>query len=193
MEAATLSPTAKSEFRNDSPGTCGVIVIENGREKALPLGPGQSVFLTQQEQILTANAPREEKDNPFTNGTLTLITPATEMANRRPIGDPSLGGTAQPDPEAVAAREEREAAERAKQEAERVRTAEAQAQAERPQVPRRSPQTKTEGEGATPARTSAPAAPDAAEETATASQSAPAEGERAAAEEVATPAAEEAS
>lgn len=158
MEAATASPTnplARSEFRNDSGGQCGVIVIENGREKAISVKPGDTILLSAQEQILTANAPKSDKDNPFTNGTLTLITPAANIANRRAIGDPSMvtGESKTPVADPKAAEEERlrrEALARQKAEAEAKRTAEAQKQAERGAQPRKAPSTKTEGEGAAP-------------------------------------------
>lgn len=188
MEAGTLSPTAKSEFRNDSGGHCGVVVIENGREKALPLAPGDKVLLTAQEQILTANAPKKDEDNPFKNGTLTLTTPAAEIANRRPIGDASVmpGATVATPEETEEARVEREAKARAAAERVEKREAEATKQAQTGAKPRvETPPAKSEGEGAVPAPK-----PPTTDETAVKPQEAPTDGERAAAEEVATPEAE---
>jgi hypothetical protein len=80
----------KNEYRNDSEGVCGVIVIDNGKEKGIPVGPGDSVWLSEEERIATANAPAKDEDNPLANGTLTLVTPAAEIKNRRPIGADEL-------------------------------------------------------------------------------------------------------
>jgi hypothetical protein len=185
MEAATVSPTAKSEFINDSAGTCGITVLENGEPKAIALKPGKRILLSAQEQILTANAPQEDKDNPFTNGTLRLVTPAKDIANRRAIGDPSLIASAEQAADAEAAEAERiarEEAARQKAEAEAKRTAEAQKQAERGAQPRKAPSAKSEGEGATPVA----AKPDA-DETAVKPEAAKATGKAAPAEEVGTP------
>lgn len=199
MEAATApSATARSEFENGTEGNIGYIVLDNGKEKAMSLPPGGTVLLTAQEQILTANAPARDEDNPFTNGSLRLKTPAAEIANRRTIGDPSL---LPPKTEAQVEREEAErkaaeeeaarkkAEEEARVAAEKERLAEAQKQAEQGAQPRQAtPPAKSEGEGAVPA--TPPPAPAPTEETATAPQAAgDATGERAQAEEVATPAA----
>jgi len=190
MEAATIpSSLVKSGFTNKSGGHIGFIVIENGQEKAMSARPDEEIFLNAEEQILTANAPKQAKNNPFENGSLVLTTPAKQLANRRPIGDPSMlaEGVEQPesDPEALKAAEERKRAEADRLEAEKARQAEAVKQAETGVQPRRSrPPAKSEGEGATEV-----AAP---EETGTKPQAAgDAEGERAAAEEVGTPEAEE--
>lgn len=77
---------AKSEFRNDTEGQIGVVVIDNNKERGIAVAPGKTIWLSESEQILTANAPRRDEDNPFTNGSLTLLTEASEVANRRPIG-----------------------------------------------------------------------------------------------------------
>lgn len=193
MEAATAVPSrlVKSGFTNRSSGHCGVVLIENGKEKSLPVPPGDEIFLSAEEQILTANAPKREKDNPFENGTLVLTTPARQLVNRRPIGDPSiLGDVGQAEgvdaDAAEAERIEREAKREAQAEAERKRTAEAQAQAESGETPRRArPPAKPEGQGAVPEPEPQP------EETAAKPQPATTEGERAEGEEVATPEADQ--
>jgi hypothetical protein len=95
----------KNEYRNDSEGVCGVIVIENGKEKGIPVAPGGNVWLSEEERIATANAPAKDEDNPLANGTLTLVTPAAEIRNRRPIGDDELQ---KPDPEPQEAEEKSE-------------------------------------------------------------------------------------
>lgn len=190
MEAATVpSNLIKSGFTNKSGGHVGYTVVENGKEKALSARPDEEVFLSAEEQILTANAPRHEKNNPFTNGNLVLTTPSKQLANRRPIGDPSmLGGndqTPEVDPTVAEEAEARRVAEEQRKAQEAERTAAAQKQGETGAQPRRSrPPARSEGEGATEV-----AAP---EETGTKPQAAgDTEGERAAAEEVATPEAQE--
>lgn len=190
MEAATIpSSLVKSGFTNKSGGHCGVILIQNGQEKGYAVRPDEEVFLTAEEQVLTANAPKHGKDNPFENGSLILTTPARQLVNRRPIGDPSAFGddAEQPegDPAAREQAEKRRAAEAARAEAESKRQAEAQKQGEQGAQPRRSrPPAKPEGQGAVPE--------PQPEETGQKPQPAgDAEGERASAEEVATPEAEE--
>lgn len=80
---------AKSEFRNAGPGYTGVLVRgENGiGMTGISVAPGDKIWLDEDEQSATANAPRSDEDNPFINGRLELVTKATEVANRRPIGD----------------------------------------------------------------------------------------------------------
>lgn len=77
----------KSEFQNVSGGNLGVLVEgHDGRMRGINVRPGDHVWLTEDEQIATANAPRRDEDNSFTNGSLKLITPAKKIANRRRIG-----------------------------------------------------------------------------------------------------------
>lgn len=79
--------TLRTEFKNVSGGVQGVVVLdESGRSRGVPVRPGDAIWLTEAEEVLTANAPREDKDNPFTNGALVLVTRSTEVLNRRPIG-----------------------------------------------------------------------------------------------------------
>jgi hypothetical protein len=78
---------AKTEFRNDSGGIVGVVTIEpGGKTVSIPVKPGASVWLSEDEQIATANAPVNDEDNPFINGQLTKVTEAADIKNRRPIG-----------------------------------------------------------------------------------------------------------
>jgi len=162
----------RSEFVNESSGYCGAVVLEKGEPKGISVEPGAAVWLTEEEQILTANAPARDEDNPFTNGTLKLKTPATEIANRRPIGDP--GNAPNPDvpnpEEAEQARQRAEAAaaER-REEAERNRQAE-QDRLERGQKQAAQPATPVEETGAAVSPSGTPEV-----------------GKRAEAEEVATP------
>jgi hypothetical protein len=178
-----MTAGAKDEFRNTTTGFVGVITIDNGKERGVAVRPGGTIWLSEDEQILTANAPRKDEDNPFANGSLDLITSAENVVNRRPIGGAQTNGAtavaeAPPASEAVAEPEAPPAssgntapkpqttrevadAERAKQEAAKQAAAKKQAEA-----------------GVTPA-----------EETgsAVAPSGTPKVGKRAATEEVATP------
>jgi hypothetical protein len=91
-------PTAKSEFRNTRDFHIGVVLKrEDGRSmKGHALEPHGRVWMDEEEQMATANAPRQESDNPFVNGDLELVQSAQVLANRRPIGDtehPNLQAT----------------------------------------------------------------------------------------------------
>jgi hypothetical protein len=56
-------------FRNISDGYIGVVVInEQGKREGIPVAPGATVELTEEEQKLTAHAPRDASDNPFVGG-----------------------------------------------------------------------------------------------------------------------------
>lgn len=56
----------KQQFRNDSGGHLGAVVIgPKGEDRGIGIAPGETVWLSEAEQILTANAPRDPKDNPF--------------------------------------------------------------------------------------------------------------------------------
>lgn len=140
----------KDEFRNETQGFVGVITIDNGKERGVAVRPESTIWLSEQEQILTANAPRRDEDNPFINGQLKLVTKAQDVKNRRPLGneEPSSNGdaasvpaatpgpqvepvaepveVAPPEPQTARQREDRE---RVKAEAERKAAADAQANA----------------------------------------------------------------
>lgn len=129
----------KAEFKNTSPGVCGVVVIEPGEKpRGIPVKPGETVWLTEEEQIATANAPKRAEDNPFVNGTLTLVTEPKNLANRRPIGHSSVEQPPVPE-EVQQLAEERKAADReaheklAKQQAEAEEERARQAAAATPQ------------------------------------------------------------
>lgn len=83
---------AKSEFKNNRNHFIGVVQKfgKHQEMKGVAVAPGDNVWLDEDEQIETANAPRYDEDNPFTNGDLTLVTPATMVSNRRPLGDTQL-------------------------------------------------------------------------------------------------------
>jgi hypothetical protein len=77
----------KSKFENVSKGVAGAVVIGlDGKPQGVPVPFKGVIWLSEEEEILTANAPRNEADNPFTNGTFKLLTRGTEIAHARPIG-----------------------------------------------------------------------------------------------------------
>lgn len=164
-------PQQKTEYRNDSPGIIGVITIEPGGErKPIPVSPGATVWLSEEEEIATANAPQRDEDNPFINGQLVKVTDAADIKNRRPLGSnadsPEAAAQkqkAQEQAAAVKAANDRQAEE----EAARLKEAQKQATAPQPQAPPR--QSRDE--------TAAPPQP----------QGTAAQGSRAAGEEVGTP------
>lgn len=56
----------RAKFRNGSDGRVGVVKIDaRGDRTAIDVAPGEEVWLTQQEIIETAEAPRQAKDSPF--------------------------------------------------------------------------------------------------------------------------------
>lgn len=93
---ATGTLTQKDEFRNVSPGWCGAVSIDGrGDHHGTPVEPGGTVWLSEEEQIATANAPRSDADNPFLNGTFELVSRGADVKNRRPYGLHS-GGPVEP-------------------------------------------------------------------------------------------------
>jgi hypothetical protein len=64
-----------------------VTIDHLGAAQGAAVAPGGSAFLNEEEQILTANAPLEDKDNPFSNGALKLKTRSVNIKQRRPYGD----------------------------------------------------------------------------------------------------------
>jgi hypothetical protein len=107
MASAPPSITSKDEFINTTDGWLGAVQLNHlGQALGVSVEPGGSVFLTEEEQMLTANAPRDDADNPFVNGGLKLKTRAVEMRNRRPFSEHAgaevhgeTGATPQPEDE----------------------------------------------------------------------------------------------
>lgn len=148
---AQASATLKDEFENTTEGHIGVITLDpTGKERGIAVRPKATIWLTEAEQILTANAPRRDEDNPFANGQLRLKTKAADVKNRRPIGNqqevsngsqpeaPKKPNESNPSSEEAPRKEpkpkpatarQREDRERAKAEAKRKADADAQAQA----------------------------------------------------------------
>jgi hypothetical protein len=59
-------PIEKQQFRNNTGGWIGAVQIGvKGDEQGVAVEPGGTVWLSEAEQILTANAPRRPEDNPF--------------------------------------------------------------------------------------------------------------------------------
>jgi len=120
MATATLG--TRDEFVNTTTGWIGAVQIgPHGQQKGIAVAPGQSVWLTEDEQILTANAPRGDEDNPFlprrvvefdedgkdrtvdAPPMLQLRTRGIEVRNRRPFGADAVTQTPEepeePEPE----------------------------------------------------------------------------------------------
>lgn len=61
-----MAKVERAEFRNTTNGWIGAIRLDGrGEEKPIAVAPGDTVWLSQEEQELTANAPRRPEDNPF--------------------------------------------------------------------------------------------------------------------------------
>lgn len=83
-----MSGEQKSQFENTSGGYVGVVTINaKGEPTGIALAGGDTVWLSEREQALTAEAPRHETDNPFVNGSLTLKVSRSDVPTVRPIGD----------------------------------------------------------------------------------------------------------
>jgi hypothetical protein len=68
----------KQQFRNQTDGYIGVVVIgPDGKEKGIAVEPNGEVWLSEQEQVLTANAPRSPEDNPFVEQQMVRYNPET--------------------------------------------------------------------------------------------------------------------
>lgn len=89
---ASGSLKQKDEFRNTSSGWCGAVTIDGrGDHHGTAVAPGETIWLSEEEQIATANAPRKDEDNPFANGTFELVSRGAEVRNRRPYGEKAGG------------------------------------------------------------------------------------------------------
>jgi hypothetical protein len=92
---ARTSLTEKDEFVNKSDGWIGVVQLDHqGAAGGIAVAPGGSAFLSEEEQILTANAPVSDEDNPFANGSLELRTRSANIKSRRPWGAPASAAPA---------------------------------------------------------------------------------------------------
>lgn len=93
----------RDEFRNTTDGWIGVVqfVGPHREPKGTAVDPHGTVWLNEDEQILTANAPKRDEDNPFVPrkvqdpesgelvdapAMLELVSRGTEIRSRRPFG-----------------------------------------------------------------------------------------------------------
>jgi hypothetical protein len=74
-----MSPVEqKQQFHNETGGYLGVVVLNvKGEEVGVSVPPDGYVFLSAAEQRLTANAPRNPKDNPFVEQEFETINQTT--------------------------------------------------------------------------------------------------------------------
>lgn len=97
--APVLDAPKKDRFVNNSGGILGVVVRDPGGKggfKGIPMYPGHTVDLDEEEQAMTANAPRDPRSNPLGNGQLGLVAEGLDFKGRRPLRpDPNIA-TADP-------------------------------------------------------------------------------------------------
>jgi hypothetical protein len=68
----------KQQFQNNTDGWIGAVVIgPNGQERGIAVEPGGTVWLSEPDQVLTANAPRRAQDNPFIEQVMERTDPVT--------------------------------------------------------------------------------------------------------------------
>lgn len=61
-----MAKVEKQQFRNNTDGWIGAVEINaKGEERHFSVEAGHSVWLSEDEQVILANAPRDPKDNPF--------------------------------------------------------------------------------------------------------------------------------
>lgn len=71
-----MTQIEKTQFKNNTGGYIGVVVIgPRGDDRGAAVEPNGTVWLSEAEQRLTANAPRNSKDNPFIEQTLQRVNP----------------------------------------------------------------------------------------------------------------------
>lgn len=82
----------RDEFRNVGKGWCHVITIDRrGEQRGIAVAQGDRILLTEEEQIATANAPRDPDNNPFIHGgdnglVLERVRTDVSRTNHRPLG-----------------------------------------------------------------------------------------------------------
>lgn len=90
-----------NEYENVSGGWVGVKVKDDSRRtgfRGQSVAPRQRVSLDEDERKATANAPRNDEDNPFLKQ-LRLIAKDQDGTNRRPTGDGEPQPPMEPEPE----------------------------------------------------------------------------------------------
>lgn len=103
----------KDKFLNKGEGYVGVVTLAgNGERQPIAVAPGDEVWLSEEEQALTANAPRDPADNVLSNGTLELVTEGVDIKHARPLRPTAVEETgAAPEPAGDAAKGSRPAGE----------------------------------------------------------------------------------
>lgn len=80
----------KRKFINTSPGWVGYVSIQpDGKPKGMSVGPGEGVWLSEDEERLTAEAPQLAGDNPFV---ATFQKPTEFNSDREPIAWETVHG-----------------------------------------------------------------------------------------------------
>lgn len=159
----------KTPFRNTTRGFIGATILDqNNREKGISVGPDEIVWLTDDEQYLTAHAPRRPENNPFEKGVLVKDADAREVGETRtlPADLPSPAATQEakaaatgPEPAAVESGPDKHQVAERKREASAARSRE---QGIRPTArAMTSSPADTEGETDQPLRQEPPAPPEA--------------------------------
>src|SRR5437763_614293 len=88
MGVATAEAVEKKCYRNNTAGWLGVVKLDHlGAERGHPVEPYGQVWLSDDEAILTARAPRDPKDNPFVEQTFQFYDEAGKIvsAPMRPL------------------------------------------------------------------------------------------------------------
>jgi hypothetical protein len=89
MEAATVPQVQKRLYRNNTAGWLGVVKLDHkGEEKGDNVEPFGEVWLSDDEAVLTARAPRRPEDNPFEEQVFVKVNPETgtrEEYKMRPL------------------------------------------------------------------------------------------------------------
>lgn len=89
METATVPQLQKFLVQNNTAGYIGVLKLDHrGEEHGENVEPFGTVWLSHEEMVLTARAPRRPEDNPFEEWTLVRTNPetqATEEYRVRPL------------------------------------------------------------------------------------------------------------
>lgn len=79
----------KQQFKNAAQHVIGAVVLDpQNQPKGVPLQPGETILLSDTEQRLTANAPRDPANNPLANGQLVPSTDERPTRSERPLEAP---------------------------------------------------------------------------------------------------------
>lgn len=70
-----MAPVTRKQYRNTAGHVIGVVTIDRrGDHDARALEPEEAIWLSEEERVATARAPRKPEDNPFANGDLTAVS-----------------------------------------------------------------------------------------------------------------------